>query len=518
MTGSVEEGAVRGDLDRDIKDLAGGALINLVGKLGRLSRGAFIWVISLLCGLEVQGLYSLSWGIVSTLNKIARFGLQRGVVRFIVLARSSGDGPGGIQERQVLAGAVGIGLCSSVLLLICLQPAATWLADFYQQPIAAALRVMAFSAPFVTATGIFLAATRALRIMRFDVYVKSIVGPLILLVGGLLVGLAGWGIEGLAWVQFAMSMGCCLLAAYYFRRFFPLAACWPQSGLVQWKELGRFSLPVMLTDLLYSVLTQLDVLMLGWFVSAKMVGIYALARRIASTMLKAPQAFDPIFSSVVSELSQRPDQGELKHRFVVISRWVITINLPIFAGILLVGADLLPAFTNADELALSDLEAGFAILLVLSVGMMVQGIFAIVEPLLAMSGTPYLNLYNNSFWLAANFTLNIWLIESYGIVGAAIGATLSMVAVNIVRIVEIYLLHRIQPFQRSQLKPVIAIAGAVLLGWWVRQLVEPGTLQAFVLPLGFFGGAYIFLLWIFGLEHEDRMLLQRLGRRLGRRI
>ena len=53
--------------------------------------------------------------------------------------------------------------------------------------------------------------------------------------------------------------------------------------------------------------------------------------------------------------------------------------------------------------------------------MMVQGIFALIGPLLAMSGRPYLNLFNNGLWLAVNFLLNFWLIGRYGIVGRRTG-------------------------------------------------------------------------------------------------
>ena len=45
-------------------------------------------------GLILQGYYSLAWGIVSTLNKIARFGMLRGVVRFVVAERTQGEGDG----------------------------------------------------------------------------------------------------------------------------------------------------------------------------------------------------------------------------------------------------------------------------------------------------------------------------------------------------------------------------------------------------------------------------------------
>jgi hypothetical protein len=54
--------------DDDVRDLAGGAIVVFVGKLARASRGAFLWVVTLLCGLDVVGLYSLAWAVCSTLN------------------------------------------------------------------------------------------------------------------------------------------------------------------------------------------------------------------------------------------------------------------------------------------------------------------------------------------------------------------------------------------------------------------------------------------------------------------
>ena len=87
---------------RDIKDLARGGAITFVGKMGRASRGAFIWVITLLMGLDVQGYYSLAWGIVSTLNKVARFGMLRGVVRFVVAGRAQG----GVEAERAIATAL----------------------------------------------------------------------------------------------------------------------------------------------------------------------------------------------------------------------------------------------------------------------------------------------------------------------------------------------------------------------------------------------------------------------------
>ena len=381
------------------------------------------------------------------------------------------------------------------------------------------MRIMALSAPFLTLVWIFVASTQALRIMRYDVYVMSIASPLFLLAGGLIVGFAGLGLEGIAWVQVGMAIGCCVLAGHYFRIFFPLSKCLNCIGKgLPWKPMGRFSFPVMLTDLLYSLLTQIDVLMLGFFVREEEVGLYAIARRLASAMLKAPQAFDPMFSSIVSELSSRQQHRELGYRFVVISRWILTINLPIFAGLLMVG-DYLLALDAGDEvlgLTGAEVEAGISVLFLLCIGMMIQGAFAVAEPLLVMAGRPYLNMSNNVIWLVMNFLLNLLLISSYGIVGAAVGATLSMALANGLRLLQVYRIHRVQPFRRSQLKPVAAVLVASLISWLVQDQLPLPLLWSVIGSLVAFLGIYIFLLYVLGIEAEDRALLRRFRRWLGR--
>ena len=503
---------------RDVKDLARGGFITFVGKLGRASRGAFLWVITLLMGLDVQGYYSLAWGIVSTLNKIARFGMLRGVVRFVVAERTQVEGDG---ER-----AVGTALCIVVLCSVGVSVgiyfSADAIASFYNKPIASALQIMALSAPFMAVCWVFVSAIRALRIVLYDVYVMSVAGPLILLVGGVVVGWAELGLAGVAWVQLAMAVGISLLAAYYFQRFFSIRACFDHMRRpARLREMAHFSFPVMVTDLLYAVLTQLDVLMLGFFVSAEMVGVYALARRIASAMLKAPQAFDPIFSSVVSELSVSGRYGELSARFRVLFRWILTINLPIFASLLIVGDQLLTLIGGDKMQALPEVEiaAGLLVLFILSVSMMLQGSFALAEPLLAMAGRPYLNFLNNGTWLCTNFVLNIVFIHFYsmGIVGAACGALLSTLCVNALRLGQIYRQYAIWPFDLKQAKPLFAAAIASLVGIALRDAVgEPAA--AVVVALGAFVCVYGMGLGMMGVEEEDRKLVTRAVRWLGNRL
>ena len=503
---------------RDVNDLARGGFVTFLGKLGRASRGGFLWVITLLMGLDVQGYYSLAWGIVSTLNKIARFGMSRGVVRFVVAERAQTEGHG---ERAVGTALLIVAICS-VVISAGMYFSADAIASFYDKPIASALQIMALSAPFMAVCWVFVSAIRALRIVSYGVYVMSVAGPLILLLGGLGVGWLDLGLYGVAWVQLAMAVCISLLAAYFFGRFFSLRACFQHVRQpLRLREMTHFSFPVMVTDLLYAVLTQLDVLMLGFFVSAEMVGVYVLARRIASAMLKAPQAFDPIFSSVVSELAVNARYGELSARFSVLFRWILTINLPIFASLLIVG-DLLLTMIGGDKMQAlpeGEVAAGLQVLFILSVSMMLQGSFALAESVLAMTGRPYLNFFNNTTWLCTNFVLNIVFIHFYsmGIVGAACGAFVSTLFVNALRLGQIYRQYTIWPFDSKQVKPLFAAALASLGGVALRDMVaEPAV--AVPAALVTFVCAYGIGLALLGVEEEDRKLVVKAVRWVGKQL
>jgi O-antigen/teichoic acid export membrane protein len=504
--------------DDDVRDLAGGAIVVFVGKLARASRGAFLWVVTLLCGLDVVGLYSLAWAVCSTLNKVARFGLLRSVVYFVAEARSAD------QEREAktyaaIASGVWIALLAAAAVVLAVQLSAGWLAAFYENPIERALRIMSWTAPFIALSWVFTSATRALRIMRYEVYVRSVAGPLVLFVGGAAVGLAGYGLEAVAWVQLLMAVGNLSLSLYYFRRHFSLGLtlrALPRPGLRG--RMARFGLPVSLSDLLYALLVQLDVLMLGRFVEdIALAGIYVMARRVASTVLKAPQAFDAIFSSIVSDLSVQQRHEELGDRFVTVARWILLVNLPIAVCLVLVGDPILQVLGASQLRVAADLEIALQVLLVLCVGMMVQSVFAVAEPLLAMSGRPTLNLLNNIVWLGVNFGLNLWLIDAYGILGAAAGAAASMLLVNLMRMVEVYVVRGIAPFHRSQIKPLVAGAIAALPTWFAVGAVEHALGRA-LLPCGIFLLVYAVALLGLRLEAEDRMLLGRMGRAVRRRV
>ena len=498
-----------GDLfPNDAKDIAQGALVNFVGKFGRLAKGSFIWVVVLLFGKDVLGLYEQVWAIISTLQSVATFGLHRSIVRFIVEAQAAKDKD---KEERVLLVALLFSLSFSTIISGLTMLAADWIVAFYDAPdLGTPLMIMALALPFLAMGTVLVGATRALRIMRVDVYVSSIAAPLILLVIGSVAGLLEWGLKGLALAQVAMALGRFLLAGYFFRRYFSLGACLKHlRERLPWSVFISSSLPIMINDMINSILLRLDILMLAAYVEPGLVGIYAIARRISSAILKLPESFDPIFSTVVSDLAFRQEHQQLGNRFVTVARWTLIVGLPFLAAMFLIGRRIV-------DLGGPEMAVLAPTLVVLSTGMTLFGLFALGGPLLIMTGRPYLSLANRIIWLGTNIVLNLLLIPRYGILGAALGTSISMNLANILRVIQIYVIYKIHPLQPSLLKPLCAalVAGlAVGLLMFYSQDYKETTGVVIGYFLGF-STVYIYLLTLLKFEEEDRMVIKQMHQRL----
>jgi hypothetical protein len=102
-------------------------------------------------------------------------------------------------------------------------------------------------------------------------------------------------------------------------------------------------------------------------------------------------------------------------------------------------------------------------------------------------------------------------------VGAAIASFIAIVAVNVLCVVEVWILERLVPFDRSFVKPIAAGMAAFVVGllltWWIPVGTDLVTavVQAVVIT-----AVYVGLVLLFGLAREDRLVLERVGRKASR--
>ncbi len=496
--------------DTDASAIARGAAVNFIGTVARLTKSVSFIVLTRLFGAEIFGLYMLGWTIVDLVVKVAQFSLDKGLINFIPRMREDGKKDA---IHRIIAQALGVGLLLSVGVGAALYVGAPALAEgLLEKPrLTGMLRLLAVGLPLIALTHIILGVTRAHKVMKYDAMVRGAVEPLVLFGVACALFYWGWRTYGIAAAHLAALAGGLLFAVYVFTRFYSWRAC-----LVHLRELRfvtpltRFSLPVMGYELVYMAMIRLDVLMVGYFLPAAQVGVYVIAVEIALLTKKVRQWFDPIFSPIVAELNHRNDLPRLERNLRLVTRWVLTVGVGFLCVVALIGNELLGLFGPA-------FVTGFMAMVVLAMSQVVYAAMGSGDTVLIMSGRPYLNLINTVVVVAVNFALNLWLIPSLGILGAALGTLASFGLLTITRLVEVYHLFRIHPLDWRILKPcaaaVVAFACAYLAGAYAP---DAPWLRMAALPLIFLA-PYLGVLILMGLEADDRIVLRRLRGRWARR-
>ncbi len=90
----------------------------------------------------------------------------------------------------------------------------------------------------------------------------------------------------------------------------------------------------------------MDVLMLGYFLNAETVGLYHPAARTAGFQQSILIAFAGIFAPMFSRYYAQKDFVGMKHIYILVSRWVLTVIVPILILIILFPAKIMLLFGN----------------------------------------------------------------------------------------------------------------------------------------------------------------------------
>lgn len=483
---------------RNWQDIARGARVNFVGILARSLRAIYLVFVARLFGVEVLGLFLLSWTVVDVSAKLGLVGLDRGLLRF--LPRQDAGAEPAIRARLVQT-AVGIALAASLASAIALFLLAPLVARVVlnQAEAGPPLQILAWGIVPLALSSVLLAITRAERRMEFEAWTRSVIEPALLLGLALPVAALGWQRYGLYVAQLlALAGGLC--ASILFVHRLRLVAFGPMLGRLLdrrfWRHdtftsrLASFSLPIGCYDLLAMSVVSIDFLVLARFVGPRELGIYGAAVQVGTLIKKARQAFEPALIPVLSQELQRNDRAGARESLDRVSRWVAAIDLGFLLVVAVFGGDILRLFG-------SGFATGALPLVLIALAWAVNGIWGIAENVVLLE-RPRWNLWN---WVAGAplaVGLNLLLIPRYGAVGAAASLVVVMSTMCAVRLWQARRLVGWWPFHTNLL-----VTGAVgfalgLVTWtlkaggpdavWFRVILGVGMVAVYAGVIRRIGG------------------------------
>lgn len=504
MSGPQEDALTAPEAVVSKEDVAKGAGLAAVARLGALievvAQPAYTWMF----GLAGYGVYVVLWAAVNILANVLDLAFGQALQRIVPATADKAAQHGAVRFALTLS--TGLGVVAALVITL----AAPWLAGLVAaapedaEALPRAIAIFAWSLPLWIFVETATAAARAKRAFGPEIRLRIFWEQVARLLFATGFFLAGFGVEGLLLGHLAsLAMTAWLawkLLARYYDPALLLSAPLPAALRREVTATGLAMLPPSLARRAYNDLPPILLnAMLPGANGAVAAGLYGIARKIASTPLIVRQSFLYVLAPLASEQGAANRAG-IAPLYSFSTHISLLLAVPLAGLLILTAPDILSAFAPGSAAALS-------VLVALLVARAAEAAFGPATPIVEMIGHKGLPLFNSLFGLALWIGLGLWLVPDLGAYGMALAVSVAVVATALLAVVELAVSDRLSPFTTGFFKAAIA-SSLCIAGLWAAGLM----LAPLGAPVRAIGLLLLFwpLLWLalkYGLEAEDKAAL-----------
>lgn len=495
---------------RSAKLLAKGAGLVFIGLLiGRLLGYATRLVVARYLGPSEYGILILALSVFSIVSVVGLIGLQGGLLRFVPEFAGKNQSKK-IRPAAYYSAKIALPISAALMLVIFFSSEFLAVNVFRDPQLMPVLQIISLAIPFGVLGSIFLGVIMGLKYPKYRVYVDDVAKPLsrLLLVAGAI--LLGLGISGASIAYFLSFLISFFLGLYFFLKI----TSKEHESLVkeEKKELLKYSWPVMFASVIFIIMGQIDSIMLGLFRVASDVGVYNAALPTVEVIVIIPVAAMSLFLPVIAELSAKKGGSEIGRLYKKVVNWILILSIPIFLLSILFPGQILKILFGPEYVA------GSAAMAILSIGYFISSVLYPSNDIINLSKKTHFHIYIAILSVTMNIILNYILIPVYGIVGPAIGTSITYTFLGVLTAAIAYKTTGFSPLSRKMLR-VLAPAGITfLVFYFVGGFYEIGALGFIILVVPFLA-VYGFLLLLFkAFDKEDFAILKTIEEKTGVRV
>jgi O-antigen/teichoic acid export membrane protein len=453
-------------------------------------------------GAEALGIYALGMTIVGFLGIFNALGLPSSAVRFVAgyVATARLDLLRGFLARSVFLLLIFNLLLGGLVLLL-----GPWVAIHVYHTSALSKYLGLFALIMVTgAMSAFLCQvlTGYKDVARRTVITNFIGSPLTMIFTVGLAG-AGLGLWGYLSAQIASAVVVLALLAMAVWKLTPKAARSASGRLASIeKEVISFSALVFAMDAMSFLMSQADRILIGFYLDARAVGIYAMAAALVAFVPAILQAVNQIFAPTIADLYVRGQQQLLGRLYQTLTKWILGLTLPLGFFIMIFARELMHIFGR-------EFEVGWPILIVGCLGQLVNCGVGSVGYLLLMSGQQRALIRIQVVMAGVMIGLGLLLIPAWGILGAAAAAAVTIALSNVWYLTEVRRKLGLFPYNYGYfrlLPPLLASAAALALLRLASSSFHPEWIVLGV-ALSTAYAVFILVALVFGLDPDDRVVV-----------
>lgn len=447
------------------------------------------------------GAVSLGATVLAIGSTFALLGLHVGVSRYLPRDESAAFKRGiiltGIQI--ILPAALVIG---GIIVIFAEPLAVTFLKSKEQAHL---LRIFGFGIPFATTVKFTINVVRGQQSSEPKVTLENITIPVVQFIG-IVVAYAGtFGRVGVAWAYTASYVLATFFSLYYMKKHTPLFK--HIMPTYKHKELFTFSVPLLFTSVMILLLTDIDIVMLGYFSTPSAIAEYSVAYPISYLLLVVLESFAFLLMPIFSELHSNNQIDRMRSIYQLLTKWIIFLTIPLFLLIVTYPREII-GITFGDEYSIASTA-----MVILSCGFFIRAVVGPNGATLTAIGRTRLHAYNTTVATILNILLNLILIPEYSYLGAAVATALSQILLNTIYSYQVYIETGIIPISKRTLRPLIGITVISAIASVVSEL--PSTSWGFLVLFIGYGVAFVGVIGALGgITPEERLLLDSVEERL----
>jgi O-antigen/teichoic acid export membrane protein len=362
------------------------------------------------------GTFSITLIVIGIGVTLSSLGLTEGLIRYIAFLR-------GKQKRAEIGSIIkkaskqmiGVSIIIGVL-LFCM---ADFIASYFQENalLGFMVRLTAVSIPCTVLSGFYLALLRGHEDIKKYTFISNAAQGVLKVV---LLGICLFFLHAAIALPFSYTLTAMFLALIGWevtRTIRKKYDAYKPLSTQREQKLGRevltYSLPLLYTGIVFSLLFWTDSLVIGRHLPPEQVGMYAVAITLVSLLGILPELFMQLFFPLLSGYFAKHNLKDIHYLVQRVSTWVIIGNVPLALALCVFpGAFVNLFFSNAYAGAAESIR-------ILAIGGLIGSLTNGLSALLTAQGRTRLMACNVTCMVMLNLILNILLVKRYGIEGVA---------------------------------------------------------------------------------------------------
>lgn len=365
------------------------------------------------------GLYTLVFTIYMLGTQFAAFGIETALTKYVAEYKDDS-----LKINKYISSGIFGSLISGLITGILLYTVSSFISTeiFGNFEMITLLKITAVCFPFIAIQKAVQGVLNGFRSMKHFAYLNIGQNTLIVALSVFLVLSLKMGVEGavIGLVTPTIVMG--ILSLLYVRNNFVF---YPDMMKIILKDLSWFGFYVVLANSIGVINTQIDSLMIGHFMEETYVGYYAIATIFMQGITLMPAAVQRITTPAIATYFGKND-------YYSIEKMIKNTILAVFAATLLISICLAVSGKFIIIALFKGFLPAYTPMLILLIGYSIYSALISVGGALSSVGKVKIIFKISILCTLINALLNMVLIPKYGIVGASIATSISLIITSLV--------------------------------------------------------------------------------------